>query len=185
MQLFSERLESWLLSVRYVMFIPVVFSLLAALGMIFVATVDTLTIVGQAFSYASPALDETARADLRLNVIGEIIGVIDSYLVAAALLIFALGLYELFISKIAAIAHVEIAPRLLLIRSLDDLKDRLAKVIVVILVVKFFQLALSTKINNPLELLYLALGILLVGGALYLTSKKGVYEAVEEDIKKG
>ena len=64
-----------------------------------------------------------------------------------------------------------IASRLLLIRSLDDLKDRLGKVVLLVLVIRFFQQALALDLSSPLELLYLGGGILLVGAALYLTSR--------------
>ena len=59
----------------------------------------------------------------------------------------------------------EFAARLLLIRSL-------AKVILLMLIVKFFQYALRFKYDSPLELLYLAIAIALIGGALYLTGHK-------------
>jgi hypothetical protein len=45
------------------------------------------------------------------------------------MLIFALGLYELFVSRIEIAEGSEFAERRLLIRSLDDLKDHLAKVV--------------------------------------------------------
>ena len=61
--------------------------------------------------------------------------------------------------------------RVLLIRSVDDLKTRLGNVVVLMLVIKFFQQALKQKYASPLDLLYLAIGVLLIGGALYLTHR--------------
>jgi uncharacterized membrane protein YqhA len=81
-------------------------------------------------------------------------------------------LYELFISKIDAIEASPVATRLLLIRSLDDLKDRLAKVVFLILIVRYFQYALDATIDAPIDLLYLAIGIALVAVSLYLTKDK-------------
>jgi len=66
----------------------------------------------------------------------------------------------------------EFASRLLLIRSLDDLKDRLAKVVLLILVVKFFEYALQLEIRTSLELLWLGLGVMLVAAALWLSHGK-------------
>jgi uncharacterized membrane protein YqhA len=57
----------------------------------------------------------------------------------------------------------------LVISSLDDLKNRLAKVILMILIVKFFEHAIGLTYKHALELLYLAGGIALIGLALYLT----------------
>ncbi len=59
----------------------------------------------------------------------------------------------------------------LMIKSLDDLKDKLAKVILLILIVMFFEQALFLKPTAPLELLYYSLAIMLVALALYLSHK--------------
>jgi uncharacterized membrane protein YqhA len=87
------------------------------------------------------------------------------------MIIFALGLYELFIGKIEVIENSELASRLLLIRSLDDLKNRLAKVVFLILVVLYFERALEATVDSPLDLLYLAVGVFLIAAALYLTTR--------------
>jgi uncharacterized membrane protein YqhA len=57
----------------------------------------------------------------------------------------------------------------LLIDSLDDLKSRLAKVILMILIVKYFEHAIAMSFETPLDLLYLAGGITLIGLAIYLS----------------
>jgi uncharacterized membrane protein YqhA len=49
------------------------------------------------------------------------------------------------------------------------LKARLAKVILMILIVRFFEHAISMKFDTPLDLLYLAAGIALIGVALFLS----------------
>jgi uncharacterized membrane protein YqhA len=121
--------------------------------------------------YLNPALTEAERAALAVDKLADIVGIIDGYLIAAILFIFALGLYELFVNKIDVIEGSELGSRLLLIRNLDDLKDRLANMIVVILIVKFFQQALGLKYATPLDLLALAVGIVLLGAALYLTGR--------------
>jgi len=106
--------------------------------------------------------------------VGHIIGAIDDYLLATVLFIFALGLYELFISKIEeAEAEAETSSRILLIHSLDDLKDRLAKVVLMILIVTFFKNVIHTTFDNPLNILYLGVGILFVALALFFTHKGG------------
>ena len=89
------------------------------------------------------------------------------------MLIFAMGLYELFISKIDVAENNELAQRILLIRSIDDLKDRLAKVIFLVLIVKYFEYALHGSYTTPSSLLQLAAGILMIAGALWLTSRTG------------
>jgi uncharacterized membrane protein YqhA len=55
------------------------------------------------------------------------------------------------------------------VKSLDDLKARLAKVILIILIVETFKDAFELKAQSPLELLYVGATIALIGLALYLT----------------
>jgi uncharacterized membrane protein YqhA len=56
-----------------------------------------------------------------------------------------------------------------MINSLDDLKSRLAKVVMMILVVRYFEYALGMDFTTPLDLLQFAGGIALLGLALYLS----------------
>lgn len=170
--------ESILWGSRLIILLPVVFGLLLAVGMFVVATVDALVLIGEMFSYMNPALDEAARATLRLDTISEVVAVVDGYLLAAIMVIFSLGLYELFVNKIDRAENSEFATRLLLIRNLDDLKDRLANVIMLILIVKFFQQALNLKYENPNDLLALAVGVILIAGALYLSGRANPKKAM-------
>jgi uncharacterized membrane protein YqhA len=164
-----ERLfERALWASRLIVLVPVVVSVLLSLTMVAVASVDAARLVATVGAFAKPGVSAESAYGLRLAVVGGVIEVVDGYLLASILLIFAMGLYELFISKIDAVERSEVASRLLLIRSMDDLKSRLASVVLLILVVKFFQQALRLKYESPLELLYLGLGILLIGGAMFL-----------------
>jgi len=95
--------------------------------------------------------------------------VVDGYLLATVMLIFGLGMYELFISDIDEAQHSKASSAILVVRSLDDLKQRLAKVIIMIMIVTIFELALKLKVDSALDLLYLAGAVALIGLALYLT----------------
>jgi uncharacterized membrane protein YqhA len=128
---------------RYLALIAVVASLIGAIVMFVVSGVDAIGIIGAGFRYATS----------------------DPNIVA-------LGLYELFIGKIAQAEDSELAERLLLVRSLDDLKGRLSSVIFLILIVRYFEYALEATIDTSLDLLYLAVGIALVALGLFLTKKK-------------
>ncbi|MCU7810241.1 MAG: YqhA family protein, partial [Candidatus Thiodiazotropha sp. (ex Notomyrtea botanica)] len=108
------------------------------------------------------------RVDLRATTVTHVVEIVDGYLLATVLLIFSLGLYELFISKIDQAEGSESASNVLTITSLDDLKSRLAKVVMMILVVRYFEYALSMHFKTPLDLLQFAGGIALLGLALYL-----------------
>jgi uncharacterized membrane protein YqhA len=114
-------------------------------------------------------MDIATRADLRGETVTHIVEVIDGFLLAAVLLIFSMGLYELFISKIDVAADSETSKNVLHIDTLDDLKNRLAKVILIILIVNFFEQVLKMQFETPQSLIYLSGGIALIGLALYLT----------------
>jgi uncharacterized membrane protein YqhA len=183
MKAFERVFESFLWNSRYALLLPVVFGVLMAFGLFVVATIDVIALIGDILGYFNPALDTAARSAMRLSAISNVVGALDIYLIAALLLIFALGIYELFIGKINILEGSEFAERLLLIRSFDDLKDRLANVVQVVLIVKFFQQALKLKYESVTDVLFLASGIALIGVALFLTRKKAVrtYDAQEAE----
>ena len=98
-----------------------------------------------------------------------LISSVDSFLFATVLLIFAMGIYELFISKIdPASRHEDSRPNWLEIHSLDDLKGAVGKVILMILIVRLFETAVKMHYDQPVHLLWLGLAILFVAAALYL-----------------
>ena len=167
-RLFEEAL--W--GSRLIVLVAVVFGLLLALGAFYLATVDVFYFLGYLRQYADLSLETTAREELRAGAITAIVKAVDGYLIAAILLIFALGLYELFVSKLDPAERSGTLPRLLLIRSLDELKERIASLVLLVLVIEFFQRALRLEYATPLDLLYFATGVLLVSGALYLGNKK-------------
>ena len=167
-----SRLERWferlLWASRFVVLIAVGSSLVLSCAMFYVATADVLHIIGPLMHYADPGHEE-----LRAQIVSHVVETVDGYLLASILLIFAFGLYELFISRIDPAAEgTELSSsRVLIIHSLDDLKDRLAKVVLLILVVKFFQHAQRMSFSTPLDLVQLSIGVLLIAAALYLSHR--------------
>jgi uncharacterized membrane protein YqhA len=161
--------EGFLWNSRLVVLFAVVASLLTAIAVFYIATVDAFYMLSHLLEYASPALDPEARSALRAETVTHVVEIIDGYLLATVLLIFALGLYELFISKIDLAKDKETSSKVLVIENLDDLKNRLIKVVLMILIVKFFEHAIGMSFTHALDLLMLAGGIALLGLALYLS----------------
>lgn len=159
--------EKFLWSSRLSVMAAVIASLLSSLAMFYLITVDTVSMISHLSGYAS--LDQAERFTLRSETITHVVELIDGYLLATVLLIFSFGLYELFISKIDTAESSDNSSKVLFINSLDDLKARLAKVVLMILIVKFFEHALTMNFVTPLDLLLFAGGIALIGLALYLT----------------
>ncbi|MDE2481677.1 MAG: YqhA family protein [bacterium] len=161
---FERALERVLWSSRLLIFIAVVASLLISAMLFYVASADVVRLAHDVVAYDGTTITHTA-------IVAHVAEIVDGYLFAAILVIFALGLYELFISRIEAAESSPIAQRLLLITSIDDLKERLAKVVFLILVVRYFQFALEHDPQTPLDLLELAVGIALIAFALFLTGR--------------
>jgi len=152
---------------RFVVILAVIFGLLGGVVLFIVASFDIASVTGYAINglFAHPHPD-----GFHENIVAKIIGAVDLYLIAVVMFIFAFGLYELFISHIdEAEGHGQI----LAISSLDQLKDKIAKVIVMVLVVNFFQRVLHTSFTTPLEMLYFAFSITALAVGLYFLSKVG------------
>lgn len=160
--------ESILWNSRFVVMTAVIASLLVAFAMFYMASVDAYFMISHLGEYLSHELIGDAREDFRTETITHVVEIIDGYLLATVLLIFSLGLYELFISKIEQASSSE-TPSVLAIHSLDDLKTRLGRVVLMILIVNFFEHAISMEFHSALELLALAGGIALIGLTLHLT----------------
>lgn len=161
-------LEGALWNSRFVVLVAVIASLFTAFAIFYLTMVDVFYTISHLAHYHQ--LDDEGRALLKAQTVAHAVGSVDGFLLGAIMLIFSLGLYELFISKID-LAAGNCSSKILIINSLDDLKDKLAKVILMILVVMFFEQAIFLKPTEPLELLYYALAIMLVALALYLSHK--------------
>jgi uncharacterized membrane protein YqhA len=174
---YLEKLfEGTLWNSRFVIIAAVVGSLLAGFAIFYMATVDVIFLFEHAMHYADASLTEEARKVLHDSTVSHIVEVVDGYLLAIVMLIFSLGLYELFISDIDQAHGSKSSSKILVINNLDDLKSRLAKVILMILIVTLFEEAMNMKLNTPLDLVYLGGSIALISLALYLThaSEHGV-----------
>jgi uncharacterized membrane protein YqhA len=148
------------------MLVAVLTSVLLALGKLYLAVVDATRVVGILTDYADPSLGSKEATYLRNEAVASIVRTIDGFLITTILLIFAFGIYELFIGDIEVIDRSEAALRFLAVNTLNQLKESVARLIVLVLVIEFLGVALSLQYAQPLDLLYLAVGILLVSGGL-------------------
>ena len=85
-------------------------------------------------------------------------------------MIFGFGIYELFISKID-IAREDKSISILEIENLDELKNKIIKVIIMVLIVSFFERVLEMEYKSPLDMLYFALSIFGLSFGVYLINK--------------
>lgn len=165
----EKLFEGMLWNSRFMVLTAVIGSLLAGVAIFYMATVDVVNLFSHALHYADSSLTEEARKALHDSTVSHIVEVVDGYLLATVMLIFSLGMYELFISDIDQAHGTKSSSKILVINSLDDLKSRLAKVILMIMIVTLFEEALNMHLESPLDLVYLGAAIALISLALYLT----------------
>ncbi|MCK9200101.1 MAG: YqhA family protein [Gallionella sp.] len=169
MGLLEKLFEGALWNSRFMVLTAVVGSLLAGIAIFYMATVDVVNLFSHALHYADSSLTPEARKALHDATVSHIVEVVDGYLLATVMMIFSLGMYELFISDIDQAHGSKASSKILVINSLDDLKSRLAKVILMIMIVTLFEEALNMHLESPLDLVYLGAAIALISIALYFT----------------
>ena len=163
--------ERFIWSARYLVLFAVISSLIASLILFVMASKDIVFTLKDILYY----IGGDHSIDIHTLVIGNIIGAIDVYLIAVVLILFSFGLYELFISHIDAAENSE-ASSILNIGSLDVLKDKIAQVIIMALIVKYFQMVLNLaeSFTSAKDMIFLAVSIFaLAGGLFFLHKSKG------------
>jgi len=147
-------MNKFLSSTRYIILLGV-FSLLGAALVAFgwgiAKTVDAIALV-----ITSLAKDP--------GITIALIEVVDAFLIATAILIFALGLFELFIADLSL-------PDWIQIHNLHDLKAKLGGVLVLVMAAKFLEKLAEWK--NAQETLFFALAIAVISATLIAFSAFG------------
>jgi uncharacterized membrane protein YqhA len=173
-QKIEKSVEYLLWHSRRAMFFAVIACMVAFFTVLFMTVIDLFHVVMPVLKRIL-SLDFAADAShLHEETLKRVVGLVDSFLVAIFLLLFAYGMYELFVSELDP-ARKDLKSKsapavlgLLPIRSLDDLKSNLVKVITAILIVTLFEHAVAVDVETPIELIYFATAILLVALALYI-----------------
>lgn len=149
---------------RCIVLLAVVFSLISAITLFVLGSFETFYAIKHSLPFGDTHLEDHSA------LLGGVIGAIDLYLIGVVLLLFSFGIYELFISKID-IGRDDKEIKILEITSLDQLKNKILKVIIMVLIVSFFQRVLTLEYNTPLEMLYFAFSILLLSTGIFLMHK--------------
>ena len=159
--------EGGLWNTRFIVLLAVVFGILSAVALFITASYTV-------FEALKFGIMEFARMHsfeiIEKKVLIGVIGAVDLYLIGVVVLIFSFGMYELFISKIDQ-AHSDKDINILEIHSLDQLKNSITKVIIIVLVVSFFEGVLLMEFKTPQDMLYLAISIFVISLGLYFLQK--------------
>lgn len=133
--------EKFLLCSKSLTLLPVIFCVAASATIFVMASYE----IGSAlYKIVEFFLRPQSERALYVDILSEIITAIDLYLVAIVLLIFVFGIYELFIDE-----FVDLNLQVLKIASLDELKHKLGSVIIMVLVVDFFQANFAHRLYYP------------------------------------
>jgi uncharacterized membrane protein YqhA len=168
MRILEILFEGALWRSRFVVLLAVVFAIFGAVALFAVASADIWHMVVLTWDVF---VNHIHPENFHEKLIGGIIGAIDLYLIAVVLLIFAFGIYELFISQIDEADDSEVGASILAVHNLDELKSKLGNVIVMVLIVIFFKKVIHMKFETPLDMLYLAGGIFALALSLYYMHK--------------
>jgi len=169
--MFEKLFENSLWASRFVVLLAVFFGLVGAFVLFIIASFD---IYESAVYVINTYLNHAHPDNFHEDVVSAIIGAVDFYLIGVVMLLFSFGLYELFISDIDVARNDENKHnKILAIHTLDQLKDKISKVIVMVLVVGFFQKVSHIEYTGALEMLYLALSITAIAVGLFFLGKVG------------
>ncbi len=142
---------------RYLAIVGVISLLVAAVAAFAWGTLKTV--------HAVLLVIETLGSDAAITI--EFIEIVDSFLIATAILIFAASLYELFIADINV-------PDWMVAHNLYELKGKLSSMVVLVMGVKFLQKLVEVK--DTTELMQTGIAIAVVSAVLiafgYFGNKK-------------
>lgn len=163
----ENKFEKFLWGFRYITILAVILSILSAFTLIVIGSWDII----EAVIFYNPLFDTSISSNNEL--LFKLISAIDLFLIGIVLLIFGFGIYELFVSEID-FANSKFTESTLKIRDLDQLKNKIIKVIIIVLIVKFFEkvLKFSENFTTPMDILYFGLSILSICVGYYLINKK-------------
>lgn len=163
----ENKFEKFLWNFRYITILAVILSIISAFTLIVIGSWDII----EAVIFYNPLFDASISSNNEL--LFKLISAIDLFLIGIVLLIFGFGIYELFVSEID-FANSKFTESTLKIRDLDQLKNKIIKVVIIVLIVKFFEkvLKFSENFTTPMDILYFGLSILSICVGYYLINKK-------------
>lgn len=144
---------------RFIILLPVLGAWLAALITLGFGAYELVLAVAIFFSTVFDP-----EKVVKLSII-NVIEAVDLFLLGTAFYIISLGLYELFIDENAPVPHW------LEIHDLDDLKNKLINIVVVVLGVQFLAQVLNGKVDSNLLPYGAAIGVVILALGFFIGQK--------------
>lgn len=142
---------------------------------IVLATVLFISAVARAAVQSFEALRHLGHEEALEQLVIAAVRHADVLLIATAMLIIGIGLYSIFIER------VEHLPRWLAIRGFEDLKEKLASVVVVALAVDFFTVALEWDGSGGILSFGVAIAVVLLGLSAYGFAQHARHRGANDD----
>ena len=163
---FENHFEKLLWKLRYIVILSVILSMVASISLFLIGSWDII----YSIVYQNPLFN--AEVTNNNDLLFKIISSIDLFLIGIVLLIFGFGVYELFISELD-FAKGKFAESTIKIKSLDQLKNKIIKVIIIVLIVKFFEkiLKLTPQFTSPNDILIFSASILAICLGYFLINR--------------
>ena len=154
---------------RFMIILAVLGSLLAALTLLVYGALETVQLIWTTIETA-----EVSRKGAKAIAL-EFIEIVDLFLLGTVFYIIAIGLYELFIS-----ADVKV-PGWLMIKTLDDLKNKLIAVVIVVIGVLFLGQVVGWDGERDLLGYGIACALVIAALTYFLKSKAAKGQSAPED----
>jgi len=139
---------------KYLIFIAVVSALLASMFAFLLGVVKTgFVFVELITTYGKDPI-----------IAAHLVEIMDTFLIAIALLVFSVGIYELFIEDLSL-------PEWLVIHNLHDLKAKLGSIIILVMAVTFLKHLVEWR--DPQGTYYFGISVAVVSAALIAFSHFG------------
>lgn len=167
---YEIQFEYFLWRSRLLVLIAVVPSLFGSLVLFLVGTADIIGVVTSVVKYYVLGVGN----NIHDSVVPSIIMAIDIYLIAVVLLIFGTGIYRLFVSPIDE-AETRQPFHPFNVNSFDELKDKIARVVILAVIIEFFRAVVDIRFQTPLDAIFLAASIMALALGLYLMSKAHIH----------
>lgn len=165
----TRKFEHALYFTRYLTLLAVFGSLISAIALFIKGTIIVIDgLIEFVSNIGSPHYE---------HMLEIFVSSVDIFLFAMVLIIFGVGIYELFITKIDPVLQkVDGRPSWMQVNNVDDLKSSLGKVILMVLIVTFFKHSIEVEYGNVNDLLKLGIGIVLIAFALFITHKSNAHQ---------
>lgn len=143
---------------RYLILLAVFSSFAASIAVLFWGTARMVSNIRELLAHPDLAGEIASQQSAHM------ISLLDAFLLAVVLYIFAVALYELFIGEVKV-------PEWLVIRNLDDLKMKLVSVIILVMAVTFVEHLVQWE--KPVDTLLFGVATALVLSSLILYIRSG------------